>query len=67
MWTACTVPANPDTGAEKELAFAGTLEDGNLPLMSDPYTYVIDNGDYEELDRRDQQDMDRADCHVRCG
>ncbi len=41
--------ANPDTGAEKELAFAGTLEDGNLPLMSDPYTYVIDNGDYEEL------------------
>lgn len=41
--------ANPDTGAEKELTFAGTLEDGNLPLMSDPYTYVIDNGDYEEL------------------
>ena len=41
--------ANPDTGREKELVFAGTVEDGNLPLMSDPYTYVIDNGDYEEL------------------
>ena len=41
--------ANPDTGTEKELAFAGTLEDGNLPLMSDPYVYVIDNRDYREL------------------
>ncbi len=41
--------ANPDTGTGKELAFAGTLEDGNLPLMSDPYVYVIDNGDYWEL------------------
>ena len=25
------------------------MEDGNLPLMSDPYAYVIDNRDYEEL------------------
>ena len=41
--------ANPDTGTEKELAFVGTLEDGNLPLMSDPYVYVIDNRDYREL------------------
>ena len=41
--------ANPDTGREKELVFAGTVEDGNLPLMSEPYTYVIDSGDYEEL------------------
>lgn len=41
--------ANPDTGTGKELAFAGTLEDGNLPLMSDPYAYVIDDGDYSEL------------------
>ena len=41
--------ANPDTGTAKELSFAGTLEDGNLPRMSDPYAYVIDSGDYAEL------------------
>lgn len=41
--------SNPDTGNGKDLVFAGTVEDGNLPLMSDPYAYVIDNRDYEEL------------------
>ena len=40
---------NPDTGAEKQLTFAGTLEYDSLASISQPYAYVISDSDYAQM------------------
>ena len=40
---------NPDTGAEKQLTFAGTLEYDSLASISEPYAYVISDRDHAQM------------------
>lgn len=41
--------ANPDTGTVLPLSYGGSIEFDSLYYMSEPYTYVISDSDYETL------------------
>lgn len=40
---------NPDTGVSKELQFGGRIEYDSLASMSDPFAYILNDSDYQDL------------------
>lgn len=40
---------NPDTGVSKELQFGGRIEYDSLASMSDPFAYILNDEDYQDL------------------
>ena len=40
---------NPDTGVSRELQFGGRIEYDSLASMSDPFAYILNDSDYQDL------------------